>query len=193
MTIDVCHFETLIFFPHVSLPCLHPQLKKIFLIWFCHYKQSQNLCYCWDGVRRTVVRPRHSPLYVHVDYIYIYIYFSTSLLKNVSMMSVMKVTLSRLWHQWCLWFKLFDDTTGLTLKGHVIKKLIYEGPVPNYVKSGSWCRLRRVHNWFGETTAGQEIGMGKGWTGNGEGEASLRATWDQGGPGSHHAKRRDSK
>ncbi len=32
--------------------------------------------------------------------------------------------------------------------------------------------------------------MGKG---NGEGEVSLQATWDQGGQGSHHTERRDSK
>jgi hypothetical protein len=28
------------------------------------------------------------------------------------------------------------------------------------------------------------------WGGKGEGEVSLQATWDQGGRGSHHAKRR---
>jgi hypothetical protein len=31
------------------------------------------------------------------------------------------------------------------------------------------------------------------WAGNGEGEVSLQATWDQSGQGSNHAKRRDSK
>jgi hypothetical protein len=30
--------------------------------------------------------------------------------------------------------------------------------------------------------------MGKEWGGNGEGEVSLRATWDQGGRGLHHTK-----
>jgi hypothetical protein len=37
---------------------------------------------------------------------------------------------------------------------------------------------------------GEPLGVGK-W--NGEGEVSLQASWDQGGRGSHHAKRRDSK
>ncbi len=32
--------------------------------------------------------------------------------------------------------------------------------------------------------------MGKG---NGEGEVRLQATWDQGGQGSHHIERRDSR
>jgi hypothetical protein len=53
--------------------------------------------------------------------------------------------------------------------------------VPDYVKPGSWCHLSRAHNWFGETPGGREIGMGRKWGGNGEGEASSRATWDQGG------------
>ncbi len=34
---------------------------------------------------------------------------------------------------------------------------------------------------------GWENGMG----GNGEGEVSLQATWDQGGQGSHHTERRE--
>ncbi len=34
-----------------------------------------------------------------------------------------------------------------------------------------------MHNSFGETPGGREIGVG----GNGEGEVSLRATWGQGG------------
>jgi hypothetical protein len=34
------------------------------------------------------------------------------------------------------------------------------------------------------------VGGGKG---NGEGEVSLQATWDQGGQGSHHTERRDSQ
>jgi hypothetical protein len=29
------------------------------------------------------------------------------------------------------------------------------------------------------------------WGGNGEGEVSLQATWDQGGQGSHHTERRE--
>jgi hypothetical protein len=37
---------------------------------------------------------------------------------------------------------------------------------------------------------GESLGAGKG---NGEGEVSLQATWDQGGRGSHHTERRDSK
>jgi hypothetical protein len=37
---------------------------------------------------------------------------------------------------------------------------------------------------------GKPLGVGKG---NGEGEVSLQATWDQGGQGSHHKERRDSK
>jgi hypothetical protein len=38
------------------------------------------------------------------------------------------------------------------------------------------------------------VGGGKReWGGNGEGEVSLQATWDQGGQGSHHRERRDSK
>jgi hypothetical protein len=61
--------------------------------------------------------------------------------------------------------------------------------VPNYMKSVSWCRLKGAHNWIGET-----IGSGKmGWGGKGEWEVSLQATRDQGGQGSCHAKRRDSK
>jgi hypothetical protein len=39
---------------------------------------------------------------------------------------------------------------------------------------------------------GKPWGVGKlEWEGNGE--VSLQATWDQGGRGSHHVKRRDSK
>jgi hypothetical protein len=34
---------------------------------------------------------------------------------------------------------------------------------------------------FGETPGSREIGKGKEWGGNGEGEVSLRATWGQGG------------
>ncbi len=38
---------------------------------------------------------------------------------------------------------------------------------------------------------GKPWGGGKlEWRGNGEGEVSLQATWDQDGRGSHHAKRR---
>ncbi len=34
------------------------------------------------------------------------------------------------------------------------------------------------------------VGGGKrGWGGNGEGEVSLQATWDQGGQGSHHTEK----
>jgi hypothetical protein len=43
---------------------------------------------------------------------------------------------------------------------------------------------------------GCTIDMGKPWgvgNWNGEGEVSLQATWDQGGRGSHHTERRDSK
>ncbi len=41
---------------------------------------------------------------------------------------------------------------------------------------------------------GKPRGVGKlEWGRNGEGEVNLPATWDQGGRGSHHAKRRDSK
>jgi hypothetical protein len=43
---------------------------------------------------------------------------------------------------------------------------------------------------------GRTIDLGKLWgvgNWNGEGEVSLQATWDQGGWGSHRAKRRDSK
>ncbi len=53
--------------------------------------------------------------------------------------------------------------------------------VPDYVKPGSWCRLSRAHNWFGETQEGREIGMGRERGGDGEEEVSLWATWDQGG------------
>jgi hypothetical protein len=35
--------------------------------------------------------------------------------------------------------------------------------------------------------------MGRERGRNGEGEVSLQATWDKGGRGSHHTKRRDSK
>jgi hypothetical protein len=42
---------------------------------------------------------------------------------------------------------------------------------------GSRCRLSKVHNWFGETPGVGNLELG----GNGEGEVSLRATWDQGG------------
>ncbi len=48
-------------------------------------------------------------------------------------------------------------------------------------KPGSRCRLSKAHNWFGETPGGREFGIGREWGGNGEGEVSLRATWDQGG------------
>ncbi len=37
---------------------------------------------------------------------------------------------------------------------------------------------------------GEPMEVGKG---NGEGEVSLQATWDQGGRASHHTERRDSK
>jgi hypothetical protein len=37
---------------------------------------------------------------------------------------------------------------------------------------------------------GKRVGAGKG---NGEGEVSLQAAWDQGGRGSHLTERRDSK
>jgi hypothetical protein len=36
---------------------------------------------------------------------------------------------------------------------------------PNYMKPVSWCRLRRAHNWFGETLGGWEFGMGREWGG----------------------------
>ncbi len=51
--------------------------------------------------------------------------------------------------------------------------------VPDYAKLRSWCRLSKAHNWFGETPGGRELE----WGGNGEGEVSLQATWDQGGQG----------
>ncbi len=35
--------------------------------------------------------------------------------------------------------------------------------------------------------------MGREWGEDGEGEVNLQATWDQGGRGSHHTERRDSK
>ncbi len=38
-----------------------------------------------------------------------------------------------------------------------------------------------AHNQIGDALKGWEFGMGKEWGGNGEGEVSLRATWDQGG------------
>jgi hypothetical protein len=38
-----------------------------------------------------------------------------------------------------------------------------------------------VHNQTGDALRGWEFGKGKEWGGNGEGEVSLRATWDQGG------------
>jgi hypothetical protein len=49
---------------------------------------------------------------------------------------------------------------------------------------GSWDRdvvlVRRTISW-GNPGVGREIGMGREWGGNGEGEVSLRATWGQGG------------
>ncbi len=48
-------------------------------------------------------------------------------------------------------------------------------------KPGSWCRLGKVHNLVGETLGCWEFGVGKEWGGNGEGDVSLQATWDQGG------------
>jgi hypothetical protein len=41
--------------------------------------------------------------------------------------------------------------------------------------------LSKAHNLFGEAPGGREIGTGRAWGGNGEGEVSSRATRDQGG------------
>jgi hypothetical protein len=38
-----------------------------------------------------------------------------------------------------------------------------------------------AHNQTGDALRGWEFGMGRKWGGNGEGEVSSRATWDQGG------------
>ncbi len=38
---------------------------------------------------------------------------------------------------------------------------------------------------------GNRWGRKMEWGGNGEGEVSLQATWDQGGQGSHHTERRE--
>ncbi len=54
-------------------------------------------------------------------------------------------------------------------------------------------RLRRAHDVVLEgriNELGEQLGAGEG---NGEGEVSLQATWDQGGQGSRHTERRDSK
>jgi hypothetical protein len=59
------------------------------------------------------------------------------------------------------------------------------------VSSGSKCHSGRN---VGERNVKASIDLGKPWgAGNWNGEVSLQATWDQGGRGSHHAKRRDSK
>jgi hypothetical protein len=53
-----------------------------------------------------------------------------------------------------------------------------------------WSRCRDI------ILEGRTIDLGKPWGAanwNGEGEVSLQATWEQGGRGSHHTKRRDSK
>jgi hypothetical protein len=42
-------------------------------------------------------------------------------------------------------------------------------------KPGSWCRPSKAHNRFGEAPGGGKLERG------GNGEVSLRATWDQGG------------
>jgi hypothetical protein len=46
----------------------------------------------------------------------------------------------------------------------------------------------------GVDVEGRIIRLRKLWgAGKGNGEVSLQATWDQGGQGSHHTERRDSK
>ncbi len=49
--------------------------------------------------------------------------------------------------------------------------------VPNYMKSVSWCRLRRAHNWFGETLAGWEFGNGMEGGGGGQFTSNLGPGW----------------
>jgi hypothetical protein len=61
--------------------------------------------------------------------------------------------------------------------------------VPDYMKSVSWCRLRRARNWFGETLGGWEIGMGREWGGGGQFTSNLGPGWTRIAP----RKRRDSK
>ncbi len=78
---------------------------------------------------------------------------------------------------------LFHSKFNLTVQQDLVRN------VPNYMKSVPWCRLKGAHNWIGGTVGGRKMG----WGGNGKGEVSLQATWDQGGQGSHHTKRRVSK
>ncbi len=49
--------------------------------------------------------------------------------------------------------------------------------VPDYIKSVSWCRLRRALKWFGETLWGWEIGMGREWGGGGQFTSNLGPGW----------------
>ncbi len=43
------------------------------------------------------------------------------------------------------------------------------------------CRLSKAHIWLGKPQGGRDLGLGREWGGDGNGEISLRATWDQGG------------
>ncbi len=47
----------------------------------------------------------------------------------------------------------------------------------NYVKSGSWCRLSRAHNWSGEALGGWVLGRGRDWGGEGQFMSNLGPGW----------------
>jgi hypothetical protein len=79
----------------------------------------------------------------------------------------------------------------LSLMQRVCRKRVHSASSPN-MKCSELSEVGVVMSSY----KGAQLNWGNLWgagKGNGEGVVSLQATWDQGGRGSHHTERRDSK
>jgi hypothetical protein len=93
--------------------------------------------------------------------------------------------MSNVWKSWKVW-PIYDpqevvniaavetNSSGVViLTSYKLWDSCMAPSVPNYMKSVSWCCLRRAHNWFGETLGGWEFGRGREWGGGGQFTSNL--------------------